>query len=188
MKFNVLVVAAMVITSVNAVWHDVFTGCFGDRCDMSKAGEFRRLIQDELESVSPPELLGNDPNEPQESDPPEYDPICDPILEELTLLRRESYDIEAAFRGQMPTHFNLMKGKDADGKKINPRTLKTEQVAAYLELSNEKKATVGGFKAEYAVVMEKYRKPWKELIKNRCLTESRIWMSPDEVTKRGPFP
>ncbi|KAH6572589.1 hypothetical protein BASA60_006558 [Batrachochytrium salamandrivorans] len=88
MKVNVFVVAAMVITSVNAVWHDVFTGCFGGRCAS---------------------------NEPKVPKPTKVTSKCGPIVEKLTNLRRETYDIEAAFRTQLLDYSNLMKGKDADG-------------------------------------------------------------------------
>ncbi|KAH9245396.1 hypothetical protein BASA81_017130 [Batrachochytrium salamandrivorans] len=127
MKVNALVVAAMVITSVNAVWHDVFTGCFRGRCGMSK-------------SESEESLLQKDGDEPKVPKPTKASPKCGSIVKELTDLRGDAYDIEATFRGQMPTHFNLMKGMDADDKKINPRILKAEQAAAYRALSNEDKA------------------------------------------------
>ncbi|KAH6572588.1 hypothetical protein BASA60_006557 [Batrachochytrium salamandrivorans] len=174
MKFNVLVVAAMVIASVNAVWHDNLPSGVENSGDMSKAESEESLLQGW--------------NEPKVPKPIKDDSKCDPIVEKLTDLRRETYNIEDELRERMPTYFNLMKGMDADGKKINPSILKAEQVTAYLELSDEKKATVEGFKTEYAGVMERYDAIWGEFIDSRCFTEDLLWMSPDEMIKRGPFP
>ncbi|KAH6592561.1 hypothetical protein BASA50_008012 [Batrachochytrium salamandrivorans] len=84
MKVNALVVAAMVITSVNAVWHDVFTGCFRGRCGMSK-------------SESEESLLQKDGDESQVPEPTKDDPKCGPIVEKLTDVRRETYTIEDDF-------------------------------------------------------------------------------------------
>ncbi|KAH6565043.1 hypothetical protein BASA62_007561 [Batrachochytrium salamandrivorans] len=44
MKFRALVVAAMVITSVNAKWYDIFLNCFGKN-RASNSGERERLLQ-----------------------------------------------------------------------------------------------------------------------------------------------
>ncbi|KAJ1332394.1 hypothetical protein BSLG_008698 [Batrachochytrium salamandrivorans] len=151
MKFNVLVVAAMVIASVNAVWHDNLPSGVENSGDMSKAESEESLLQG-----------WNEPKVPK------------PIKDDS--------------KYQLPIYFNLMKGMDADGKKINPSILKAEQVTAYLELSDEKKATVEGFKTEYAGVMERYDAIWGEFIDSRCFTEDLLWMSPDEMIKRGPFP
>ncbi|KAH6572591.1 hypothetical protein BASA60_006560 [Batrachochytrium salamandrivorans] len=76
MKVNALVVAAMVITSVNAVWHDVFTGCFRGRCGMSK-------------SESEESLLQKDGDEPKVPKPTKASPKCGSIVKELTDLRGE---------------------------------------------------------------------------------------------------
>ncbi|KAH6589085.1 hypothetical protein BASA50_010250 [Batrachochytrium salamandrivorans] len=161
MKFNVLVVAAMVITSVNAKWYDVFTGCFRGRCPLNIFKSSKHT---------------------------KFNPICDIIVKELADLRKDAYDIEAAFRSQLSDYSNLMKGMDAKGKKINPRMLKAEQVFAHRALSNEDKAKVDGFKTVYAVVMENYRKTWEKLMKNGCSIKSLSLFSPGEMIKRGPFP
>ncbi|KAH6599338.1 hypothetical protein BASA61_002594 [Batrachochytrium salamandrivorans] len=99
-----------------------------------------------------------------------------------------AYDIEAELRIQLLDYFNIMKGIGIDGKKIKQHMLKVTQMAAYFELSDENKAILEELKTVYAVVMEEYGTIWQELIDEDCFTEPRIWMSPDEVIKRGPFP
>ncbi|KAH6572592.1 hypothetical protein BASA50_008013 [Batrachochytrium salamandrivorans] len=161
MKFNVLVVAAMVITSVNAVWYDVFTGCFRGRCGSNKP-----RVPKHIKVTSK----------------------CGPIVEKLTDLRRETYNIEDELRERMPTYFNLMRGMYTDGDKIDPSMLKAEQVTAYLKLSDDDKAIVEGFKANHAGLMKEYRKTWKKYNKCHCFTEYPRLFSPDEVAKSGLFP
>ncbi|KAH9245395.1 hypothetical protein BASA81_017129 [Batrachochytrium salamandrivorans] len=53
-------------------------------------------------------------NEPKVPKPTKVTPKCGPIVEKLTNLRRETYDIEAAFRTQLLDYSNLMKGKDGE--------------------------------------------------------------------------
>ncbi|KAH6572711.1 hypothetical protein BASA62_003250 [Batrachochytrium salamandrivorans] len=102
MKFNAFVVAAMVITSVNAGGSDkpssgdensggrsksvVPEGLMGD----SSGSE---SLQESLGHVSRPgssqDSLDDNPNESQYSEPTEYDPKCDPIVDKITRIMEQ---------------------------------------------------------------------------------------------------
>ncbi|KAH6572407.1 hypothetical protein BASA62_003410 [Batrachochytrium salamandrivorans] len=58
MKVNVLVVAAMVITSVNASWHELFTSCFWGRC-MAREESNLNLVKHMEDTSQDPEPTNN---------------------------------------------------------------------------------------------------------------------------------
>ncbi|KAH6589469.1 hypothetical protein BASA61_005600 [Batrachochytrium salamandrivorans] len=58
MKVNVLVVAAMVITSVNASWHELFTSCFWGRC-MAREESNLNLVKHMEDTSQDPDPTNN---------------------------------------------------------------------------------------------------------------------------------
>ncbi|KAH6568295.1 hypothetical protein BASA61_004446 [Batrachochytrium salamandrivorans] len=82
MRVNVLIVAAMVITSVNANWLDRLLGRFWSRCTSCISQEF---------------------------DPPEEDPVCDSIVIELEVLWGRTYVLDLTIQTQMPILSNIIK-------------------------------------------------------------------------------
>ncbi|KAH6561563.1 hypothetical protein BASA62_009724 [Batrachochytrium salamandrivorans] len=96
MKFNVLVVAAMVITSVNAGGKGRLPSCLGGRCT-SRSGSRKGLLEHEE-------------GPPQESDPNETGPTCDDLEAKL----RGLYDNISVRNSRvwldMPELYKIMKG------------------------------------------------------------------------------
>ncbi|KAH9263680.1 hypothetical protein BASA83_012891 [Batrachochytrium salamandrivorans] len=131
MKFNALVAAAMVITSVNAAGEGGLMSCFGLGCGSgSRVTQGRQVNgQESGSSQSSPE---NGPMPGSSQDPPEKksgkscvfkdvrkDPICGPILLELFILRDKIKDFDTALWKQNPEFHKLMKCKgtnESNGK------------------------------------------------------------------------
>ncbi|KAH6561561.1 hypothetical protein BASA60_008702 [Batrachochytrium salamandrivorans] len=82
MRVDVLVVAAMVITSVNAKWFDILLGCFWGRCKSSTS---------------------------QKPDHPKKTPVCDSIVKELEVLLGRAYVFDLTIEAQMPILSNIIK-------------------------------------------------------------------------------
>ncbi|KAH6560363.1 hypothetical protein BASA50_003308 [Batrachochytrium salamandrivorans] len=137
MKFNALVVAAMVITSVNASGREGLEGFLKKGCvarsdskemlaiendseseltqDPPVHGPEPVSSQDSLENGSEPGPSQDSPNnesgKSRESGVTEYDPKCDPIIIKLDKLWLKAYDLEPVLRSQMPAYYKLMKGR-----------------------------------------------------------------------------
>ncbi|KAH6570007.1 hypothetical protein BASA60_001856 [Batrachochytrium salamandrivorans] len=166
MKFKALVVAAMVITSVNAVWHEKGAGYSGDH-------------DDELGSVSPPGLLGNDPNPPQESGATEYDPKCDPILSELDSLQEKVEEVYLKLLRQIPDSYKQETGLNG---------LSHPELQGWLKQCYKDNPELQPIKQELIELEEKNRVAWIELVTEGCSIESRPYlMSPEDMIKRGYF-
>ncbi|KAH6568653.1 hypothetical protein BASA62_005339 [Batrachochytrium salamandrivorans] len=169
MKFNALVVAAMVITSVNAAGEGGFLSCFGLSCRSGKS---------------------KDPE-------PEANPICNSIKAELHTLWIDISVLNREFREQMPSFYGLMMmEKDAKGmhergkrgKKDKKGHLKAKMIQDWLKSHPEAipdlqkiKAKSIGFKAEYNDI-------WKRFDKNKCRARRFERLSSKEMTQMGYFP
>ncbi|KAH9276767.1 hypothetical protein BASA83_000902 [Batrachochytrium salamandrivorans] len=169
MKFNALVVAAMVITSVNAAGKRGLLSCFRGICGLGKS---------------------KDPK-------PEANPICDSIEAELYALWGNINVLNREFREQMPSFYGLMMmKKDAkgmhergkQGKKDKKGHLKAKMIQAWLKSHPEAipdlqkiKAKSIGFKAEYNDI-------WKRFDKNKCQARRFERLSSKEMAKMGYFP
>ncbi|KAH6560346.1 hypothetical protein BASA50_003326 [Batrachochytrium salamandrivorans] len=201
MRFNALVVAAMVITSVNAVGRGGFRSLLGGNGHRTGSGPSYGTLEEDLESelTQDPPAHGPEPVSSQGLSRDEWDglrvpknakkdPICDPIVIELSKLWLKVYVLNCEFRALMPVYYKLMKGEDENGKKIKKRKLKSKQTAAYLALSDEHKAKLREFKAEYAGATEKYDETWKQLIAKECSTEYSGLSSMEDMIKWEHFP
>ncbi|KAH9270595.1 hypothetical protein BASA83_007187 [Batrachochytrium salamandrivorans] len=153
MKFNALVVAAMAIASVNAVWYDELPS--GDE---NSGGRSTTVV---AEGSS-----GNGQGKVQVSEPTEKDQICDSIKTELGTLWGRSASLESEFQDQLPEYLNLMKGIGENGRRIKKSQLGSEQAAGYLALGGEERGILGAFKVEYAGVTENYGMIWGEFSRN----------------------
>ncbi|KAH6595451.1 hypothetical protein BASA61_003811 [Batrachochytrium salamandrivorans] len=173
MKFNALVVAAMVIASVNAVWYEGLLSETGN-------GDGRST------TVVAEGSSGNGQGKVQYSGPTEKDPKCADLETRLGDLWGKSASLESEFQDQLPDYSSLMNGIGKSGRKIKPHRLGTKQKAGYSELSDEEKAILDNFKAEYGAVMEEYEKVRRELIQE-CLAESFAMISREEVMRKGHF-
>ncbi|KAH6560369.1 hypothetical protein BASA61_005091 [Batrachochytrium salamandrivorans] len=98
MKFNALVVAAMVIASVNASGADEPPS----GAEYSGGRSNTELIQGSS---------GNGPGKSRESGVTEYDPKCDPIIIKLNKIWIKVDVLEPGLRSQMPAYYKLMKGR-----------------------------------------------------------------------------
>ncbi|KAH6581770.1 hypothetical protein BASA61_008918 [Batrachochytrium salamandrivorans] len=81
MRFNALVVAAMVITSVNAHWREIFMSCLRGSCGSDEFHEYK---------------------------PIENDPKCDRIMDELRTSQGKISDLNIVFWTQMPELYIIM--------------------------------------------------------------------------------
>ncbi|KAH6589489.1 hypothetical protein BASA50_009998 [Batrachochytrium salamandrivorans] len=132
MKFNALVVAAMVIASVNAGGAD------------------------EL-----PVGLSTVENIPQIPEPKKL-PICEGLKLRLDELWDRAAILESELQDQLPEYLNLMKGLDLNGEKIEEGQLGSEQAAAYSALDSKDMVILKTFDEEYGGVMEDYGMTWGE--------------------------
>ncbi|KAH6592654.1 hypothetical protein BASA50_007942 [Batrachochytrium salamandrivorans] len=125
MKFNAFVVAAMVITSVNAGGSDKPSSGDENSGGRSKSVVPEGLMGDSSGSESLQESLGHvsetrivtglmeiSPNESQYSEPTEYDPKCDPIVDKLHELWNRNSAIDYMFQSQMLAYFNRLMKRD----------------------------------------------------------------------------
>ncbi|KAH6585390.1 hypothetical protein BASA61_006869 [Batrachochytrium salamandrivorans] len=173
MKFNVLVVAAMAIASVNAVWYEGLLSETGNGSGRST-------------TVVAEGSSGNGQGKVQYSGPTEKDPKCADLETRLGDLWNKATHLEAGLQDQLPVYFNLMNGIGKSGRKIKPHKLGSKQAAGYSELSDEEKVILDNFKAEYGAVTEEYEKVRRELIQE-CLAESFDMISREEVIRKGHF-
>ncbi|KAH9270606.1 hypothetical protein BASA83_007199 [Batrachochytrium salamandrivorans] len=135
MKFNVLVVAAMAIASVNAVWYEGLLSETGNGSGRST-------------TVVAEGSSGNGQGKVQYSGPTEKDPKCADLETRLGDLWNKATHLEAGLQDQLPVYFNLMNGIGKSGRKIKPHKLGSKQAAGYSELSDEEKVILDNFKAE----------------------------------------
>ncbi|KAH6560351.1 hypothetical protein BASA60_000348 [Batrachochytrium salamandrivorans] len=130
MKVRVLVAAAMVITSVNAVGKGGFRGLLGGNGHRTGSGPSYGTLEEDLESELTQESLEDELELNSEQDllqkewvalqvlkNAKKDPICDPIIIELSKLWSKVYVLNCGFRVLMPVYYRLMKGEDENGKR-----------------------------------------------------------------------
>ncbi|KAH6591736.1 hypothetical protein BASA61_004817 [Batrachochytrium salamandrivorans] len=209
MKFNALVVAAMVITSVNAVGRGGSRSLFEGNGRMTKSGSKANLLDKDLDPVvtqnspedeprqgsspdSPKheltqtqldkfvktecvEGLTEDPTRhkaasvldtPQVFKPIEKDPICDPIVAELSISWRKISDFDRAFSKQESEFYKLMrnrykkpeengeedneeKRKEEEEKKINVDALRSKEIQEWIDSNPKAIPRLRKIKTEY---------------------------------------
>ncbi|KAH6583316.1 hypothetical protein BASA60_001498 [Batrachochytrium salamandrivorans] len=195
MKFNVLVVAAMAIASVNAVWYEGLPNGYDEL-----PGEYEGPPSgyDELPSGaehsggrSTTELTqgssGNGQGKVQVSEATEKDQICEGLKRILSDLWDRSVDLASEFHDQLPDYSSLMNGIGKNGERIKHRKLGPTQVAGYLALSGKEKAILTNFDDNYSGVVEDYSMTWGEFERNECSTESFSLSSPEDMIQEGHF-
>ncbi|KAH6577960.1 hypothetical protein BASA60_003829 [Batrachochytrium salamandrivorans] len=114
MRFNALVVAAMVITSVNAHWREIFMSCLRGSCGSDEFHEYK---------------------------PIENDPKCDRIMDELRTSQGKISDLNIVFWTQMPELYIIMerernKGMNErhdTGKKGKEDDSNLEEIQKYIQ-------------------------------------------------------
>ncbi|KAH9268552.1 hypothetical protein BASA84_000157 [Batrachochytrium salamandrivorans] len=167
MKFNALVVAAMVITSVNAgLWRSTM-GCFGHSC--------------RLRSASSQGSLDSDSDESQESEA-KTNPICLAIAMQLFALWNDMGILDYRLHNPMQASHDLIENDIKKGK------LRAKGMVAYSELNSEDQAKPENIEQGLVDLEQSYRQTWKELIKNKCSIESFFLLFPKEMEEQGHFP
>ncbi|KAH9247617.1 hypothetical protein BASA83_000918 [Batrachochytrium salamandrivorans] len=139
MKLNALVVAAMVVTLVNAAGHGRFGGLFKQGSDITRSDSEASLLEKKepprrgvkqrssrkslghrLRPVFPSKSTRHRPDTPHKSKP-KANIICDFILSELRTLWDKVYALNNEFQEQLPRSYNIMmmeKGDDEKGKRV----------------------------------------------------------------------
>ncbi|KAH9265997.1 hypothetical protein BASA84_001341 [Batrachochytrium salamandrivorans] len=154
MKFRALVVAAMVITSVNAVWHDIFKSCFKRGGSRSRSGSSECLLPDD-DSDTPQEFEvtgyrgGNDPYDEDASKELADDPAmayvnpdlaCDLIIVKLYGVWGEADGLDQQLRESVPAIYKLIR-KNADKD-----DLITQEIEEQFELESKGNRELQTFK------------------------------------------
>ncbi|KAH6601872.1 hypothetical protein BASA61_001672 [Batrachochytrium salamandrivorans] len=141
MKFNALVVAAMVITSVNAgLWRSTM-GCFGHSC--------------RLRSASSQGSLDSDSDESQESEA-KTNPICLAIAMQLFALWNDMGILDYRLHNPMQASHDLIENDIKKGK------LRAKGMVAYSELNSEDQAKPENIEEGLIDLEQSYRQTWKE--------------------------
>ncbi|KAH6579649.1 hypothetical protein BASA61_010081 [Batrachochytrium salamandrivorans] len=175
MKLNALVVAAMVITSVNAAGKGGLLSCFGGICGSGKSKDLE----------------------------PEEDPVCDSIEAELYALWGNINVLNDEFREQLPRSYRIMmmeEGNDEKGNKgkrgkkskkdkeeenINS---KDQEIRVWLEVYFKDIPDLQVFKAKYDDFEETLDGIWARLGNNECMNRGIKHISLKELAKQGHVP
>ncbi|KAH6569540.1 hypothetical protein BASA60_008174 [Batrachochytrium salamandrivorans] len=189
MKFNVLVVAAMVIISVNAGGHKRLPSCLGGRC-MLKAGSRKGL-------------LGHEEGALQESDPNETGPTCD----DLEVKLRGLYDNISVRNSRvwldMPELYKIMKGnmgrmvenikngvkpevaQKSDGNEARESIYK--RVQEWFRLHFEYKLKIRKIRQEITDLLEQHLEAWEGFLATDCLATKDGRFSPKNMSEDLPL-
>ncbi|KAH9248745.1 hypothetical protein BASA83_001300 [Batrachochytrium salamandrivorans] len=193
MKFRALVVAAMVITSVNAGGDDIFMGCFKKGGSRSRSGSSECLVPDD-DSDTPQEFRvtgyrgGNDPYDEDASKELADDPAmayvnpnltCNLIIVRLYGVWGDADVLDRQLRKLVPAIYKLIQ------KNANEDDLITQEIEEQFELESKDNLELQTIQEKYAAVMEKYYKTWDDFKRNECSIELHDWMAPEEMIKVG---
>ncbi|KAH6592837.1 hypothetical protein BASA50_007803 [Batrachochytrium salamandrivorans] len=171
MKFNVLVVAAMVITSVNAGGKGRLPSCLGGRCT-SRSGSRKGLLEHEE-------------GPPQESDPNETGPTCDDLEAKL----RGLYDNISVRNSRvwldMPELYKIMKGnmgrmvenvKSGVETEVAQKSHENEvrksiymRVQDWFRLHFEYKLKIRKIRQEITDLLKQHLETWEGFLRTDCL-------------------
>ncbi|KAH6593366.1 hypothetical protein BASA61_004312 [Batrachochytrium salamandrivorans] len=178
MKFKVLVVAAMVITSVNAGGRGGFKGWLKPKGGMSKSESKQSLLPKAGDASQESETTKQEPTGGSNVKDIAKDRICTTIKSELDSLRREAKEVYSLLFRQIPDSYKQEKGL---------YTLKSHPLKDWLKQCYEDNPELlQPIKEKLVVLDEKYRSAWAELITEGCSIESRPYsVSPEEMAKRG---
>ncbi|KAH6568292.1 hypothetical protein BASA50_010520 [Batrachochytrium salamandrivorans] len=204
MRVNVLVVAAMVITSVNAGWRKKDAGGNrhndGRKTSKGPLGLTVRPLSlvlpskssesepsSELSPKSPVHPLSlvlpqtsseSDESTSQKPDHPKKTPVCDPIVIELYTLWGKAYVLDLTIQTQMPILSNIVK------EESESNALKIKKVEDWFESHPGDKATIKEMRTEHADLMREYYEVWKQFLGSGCLVKDFMELSPDNNDKK----
>ncbi|KAH6582623.1 hypothetical protein BASA60_001868 [Batrachochytrium salamandrivorans] len=192
MKVRTLIVAAMVITSVNAGGDDTPpSGAENSGGSRPKSGAPFGLRVIPLFQLPPRGSSGNGPNTPQESETAKQEPtggsdvknipkdlICKAILDELDRIREKAIGTKCLL-------WNKMNKARKDWGGIYK--LSHPELHGRLTKYHEKGPELGKrLKQELIDLKKRYRKVWIELEIEDCSIESRPYLkSPEDMLERG---
>ncbi|KAH6590629.1 hypothetical protein BASA50_009246 [Batrachochytrium salamandrivorans] len=108
MKFNVLVAAAMVITSVSASGKGGLGGLFKKGGGMTRSESSWTLLDKNNPEPEPPQNSPRRGDTPQVPEPRKKDPICDAIARELSISWGKISDFDSLFSKQIPDFYKLL--------------------------------------------------------------------------------
>ncbi|KAH9268495.1 hypothetical protein BASA83_009338 [Batrachochytrium salamandrivorans] len=194
MKFSVLVAAAMVITSVNAGGDEGFGGLLkkDDGGGPKSEAPFGLKVHP-LSLVLPKNKLGQLPR----FKPRKKDPVCDSIVEELSLSWSKFSHLDYGFWKQVPYFYGLMTGNGNkwEGKKMDEdgdggdkmHDLNPEAMQKWLKENPEAIPRLQEIKEESIGLEEGHREIWARLMYNRCSTKFLTRVSPAGMKKDGYF-
>ncbi|KAH6563946.1 hypothetical protein BASA61_002338 [Batrachochytrium salamandrivorans] len=169
MKVSVIVVAAMVITSVNAgLWNSTMDWFRGNGGRSTTA-----LVE------------GSSSN--GQSEAAIKGRICNYLQHILGELWDRANDLEAGLHDQLPEYLNLMKGIGENGRRIKKSQLGPKQKAGYLALNGRNRTIFTTFDEEYSGVIEDYGMTQGEFSRKKCPPESLGVLSLEEMIYHGHF-
>ncbi|KAH6588389.1 hypothetical protein BASA50_010755 [Batrachochytrium salamandrivorans] len=190
MKFNALVVAAMVITSVNAGGRKGSPGCFGRRCGRSEPVVTQESTDEsELKPVEPPKSadddlkssayglteytwesvyqygsLKNPSNESQDLDLDEKTKICKDILKDISVTWGYIQKLNNRFEQQLPTVHGIMtdrSNKSGSVKDKEHKNSKAVKVQGFLKMRPDLIPPLEQVRARSIELEGAYRNLWE---------------------------
>ncbi|KAH6591499.1 hypothetical protein BASA50_008675 [Batrachochytrium salamandrivorans] len=188
MKVKALIVAAMVITSVNAGWLDRFINWLGYKYDSELV--FPPSIPEHGPgSVLPSNLPDSTLDDAQDLDPYNQEPgdgsndgdeelTCDSIIADLTKLQVKMLELAEDFQDQLPAFYELKSRAD---------DLKDEEMDNYHVSRREVEAMLEDIKAEFTYLNARYSEDWADLTHKGCWNDYLHLMAPAEMTQISMF-
>ncbi|KAH6566554.1 hypothetical protein BASA60_009410 [Batrachochytrium salamandrivorans] len=187
MKFNALVVAAMVITSVNAGWYEGFPGCLGRICGPGSESSQNSRVNGQ-EPAMPQDTPGDRQEPGPSQDPPVHNsgkvhvskptktnPKCGPLLLELAVAWTNIDAFNCRSESQDKRFFKLITGQNtgeiSDGlgvnndKKGDEVALRTAAIQKYIKENPRDIPGLREIQAESISLERVYCKIWKRLQK-----------------------
>ncbi|KAH6560094.1 hypothetical protein BASA60_000093 [Batrachochytrium salamandrivorans] len=142
---------------------------------------------------------------PQVFKPIEKDPICDPIVAELSISWRKISDFDRAFSKQESEFYKLMrnrykkpeengeedneeKRKEEEEKKINVDALRSKEIQEWIDSNPKAIPRLRKIKTEYISLEKDHREIWARFEEKNCVTKRLETLSPDHMKKEGYFP
>ncbi|KAH9255664.1 hypothetical protein BASA81_006270 [Batrachochytrium salamandrivorans] len=183
MRVNVLVIAAMVVTSVNAGGKERPRGLFkqGDGSGLKSKAPFGLRVY----SLFPKKRPVHDSGASQDTDPTskessngsdddaaKKESACKRLASELLYLQQRIFEHFDEFHIQLSISNNL---------KDNKETLKTEEIGNRFASYNLVNAKLETIKKRFVVSDEYYRETYGELVQNDCSTEFPRLIPPKEM-------
>ncbi|KAH9265216.1 hypothetical protein BASA83_011216 [Batrachochytrium salamandrivorans] len=183
MRVKVLVVAAMVITSVNASGKGKFGGWFG-RSSMSKAESRHNLLRSTLSLSQEPEPTKKKPGGGSGGD--DKDPFCDPIISKLYELHDEAVALSSNIPRQRQVSRELRGHRCKDADRDEYGYIEVDKLATRSELDDEDSPEMKQTKESLIALEKEYRKLWIPFI-NDCWAKSAYVLPPEKMIEKWFF-